>query len=311
VSLTKISINNFRCFKNVDLQLSPGINFFYGKNGSGKTSILESVFIFSSGKSFKSSNLASLVNYENDKFTLKAFDNLKGYIVEIEKNKNKLIKEITRRAKYILIHFNASSLMIHLGMSGKLRIQSIGNNFFKKHDHIELIFDKEKIVFNDTRRFGSIHFTKSFKNHRLIENLGVEPLSREFNKDYLFEICKIKNISIKKLIMDQKVVVGVGNIYASESLFLAKIKPNRLSKTISLKECNQLTNAIKRVLRYAIRMGGTTLKDFYSADGSEGYFNLNLNVYDREDENCKNCKSKIKKITIGQRASFFCDSCQN
>ena len=111
--------------------------------------------------------------------------------------------------------------------------------------------------------------------------------------------------------MDQKVVVGVGNIYASESLFLAKIKPNRLSKTISLKECDQLTNAIKRVLRYAIRKGGTTLKDFYSADGSEGYFNLNLNVYDREDENCKNCKSKIKKITIGQRASFFCDSCQN
>ena len=111
--------------------------------------------------------------------------------------------------------------------------------------------------------------------------------------------------------MDQKVVVGVGNIYASESLFLAKIKPNRLSKTISLKECDQLTNAIKRVLRYAIRKGGTTLKDFYSADGSEGYFNLNLNVYDREDENCKNCKSKIKKVAIGQRASFFCDSCQN
>ena len=138
-------------------------------------------------------------------------------------SKNKLIKEISRRAKYILIHFNDSSLMIHLGMSGKLRIQNIGNNFFKKHDHIELIFDKEKIVFNDTRRFGSIHFTKSFKNHRLIENLGVEPLSREFNKDYLFKICRIKNISIKKLIMDQKVVVGVGNIYASESLFLAKI----------------------------------------------------------------------------------------
>ena len=226
-------------------------------------------------------------------------------------SKNKLIKEISRRAKYIIIHFNDSSLMIHLGMSGKLRIQNIGNNFFKKHDHIELIFDKEKIVFNDTRRFGSIHFTKSFKNHRLIENLGVEPLSREFNKDYLFEICRIKNISIKKLIMDQKVVVGVGNIYASESLFLAKIKPNRLSKKISLKECDQLTNAIKRVLRYAIRKGGTTLKDFYSADGSEGYFNLNLNVYDREDENCKNCKSKIKKVTIGQRASFFCDSCQN
>ena len=171
----------------------------------------------------------------------------------------------------------------------------------------ELKILKSKKLANPT----SDDFTKSFKNHRLIENLGVEPLSREFNKDYLFEICRIKNISIKKLIMDQKVVVGVGNIYASESLFLSKIKPNRLSKTISLKECDQLTNAIKRVLRYAIRKGGTTLKDFYSADGSEGYFNLNLNVYDRKDENCKNCKSKIKKVTIGQRASFFCDSCQN
>ena len=225
--------------------------------------------------------------------------------------KNKFIKEITRRAKYILIHFNDSSLMIHLGMSGKLRIQSIGNNFFKKHDHIELIFDNEKIVFNDARRFGSIHFTERFKNHRLIKNLGIEPLSREFNKNYLFKICKIKNVSIKKLIMDQKVVVGVGNIYASESLFLSKIKPKRLSKTISLKECDQLTKSIKRVLRYAIRKGGTTLKDFYSADGSEGYFNLNLNVYGREDEHCKYCKSKIKKETIGQRASYFCASCQN
>ena len=142
-------------------------------------------------------------------------------------------------------------------------IEILDQNHFKKNivineqkviDNFLVNIDKEKIVFNDTRRFGSIHFTKSFKNHRLIENLGVEPLSREFNKDYLFEICRIKNISIKKLIMDQKVVVGVGNIYASESLFLAKIKPNRLSKKISLKECDQLTNAIKRITTGMIMM---------------------------------------------------------
>ena len=227
-----------------------------------------------------------------------------------QNSKNKLVIKISRRAKYILIHFDDSSLMIHLGMSGKLRIQDIHNNFFKKHDHVELIFNKEKIVFNDVRRFGSIHFTKSFKNHKLINDLGVEPLSREFNKDYLRKKCEVRNVSIKKLIMDQKVVVGIGNIYASESLFLSKINPKRLSNKITLKECDLLTKAIKKVLKYAIRKGGTTLKDFYSADGSEGYFNLNLKVYGRNEENCKNCKAKIKKTVIGQRASYYCGNCQ-
>ena len=111
--------------------------------------------------------------------------------------------------------------------------------------------------------------------------------------------------------MDQKIVVGVGNIYASESLFLSMINPKKLSKRISLKECDRLTKAIKRILRYAIQKGGTTLKDFYSPSGSEGYFNLNLNVYGRNDELCKNCKTKIKKVIIGQRASYFCSNCQN
>ncbi len=225
--------------------------------------------------------------------------------------KNKLIKKITRRAKYILINFNDSSLMIHLGMSGKLRIQNIKNNFFKKHDHVELIFDKEKVIFNDTRRFGSIHFSEDYKNHRLIKNLGVEPLSKEFNKDYIFDICKTKNISIKKLIMDQNVVVGVGNIYASESLFLARINPKRLSKNISIEECDALIRAIKKILKYAIKKGGTTLKDFYSADGSEGYFSLSLKVYGRNEEPCKNCKTPIKKIVLGQRATFYCSICQS
>ena len=229
--------------------------------------------------------------------------------VELD-TKERLVKEITRRAKYILIHLDGLCLMIHLGMSGKLRIQSLKNNYFKKHDHAEFIFEDEKIVFNDPRRFGSIHLTKDHNQHKLIKDLGVEPLSNNLSKEYLFNLCKVSNLDIKKLIMDQKRIVGVGNIYASESLFLAKIKPNRSCKKMSIDDCSKVVKAIKKVLRYAIRMGGTTLKDFYSADGSEGYFNLELNVYGRNDEKCKICSSKIKKIVTGQRATFYCEICQ-
>ena len=225
--------------------------------------------------------------------------------------KNKNINDISRRAKYILIHFDDSSLMIHLGMSGKLRIQNIKNNFFMKHDHAELIFSDEKIIFNDPRRFGSIHLTKDFQEHRLIKHLGVEPLSKTFNKKYLFEICQNSNLSIKKLIMDQKKIVGVGNIYASESLYLAKIRPDRFACKISLNDCDQIVKSIKKVLKYAIKMGGTTLRDFYSADGNKGYFALELNVYGRNDKACKACNTKIKKINIGQRATFYCKNCQS
>ena len=227
-----------------------------------------------------------------------------------KKTRNKLIKKISRRAKYILIIFDDLYLMIHLGMSGKLRIQDINNNFYKKHDHAELIFDKEKIIFNDTRRFGSIHVTNDFEEHKLIKKLGVEPLSEGFNKNFLFSKCKEKNISIKKLIMDQNIVVGVGNIYASESLFLAHIDPRRLANKISIEECEHITVAIKKILKRAIKKGGTTLKDFYSADGNEGYFNLKLSVYGRDNEKCKKCKNKIRKINIGQRSTYFCNECQ-
>ena len=177
-----------------------------------------------------------------------------------KKTRNKLIKKISRRAKYILIIFDDLYLMIHLGMSGKLRIQNINNNFYKKHDHAELIFDKEKIIFNDTRRFGSIHVTNDFEDHKLIKKLGVEPLSKDFNKDFLFSKC--------------------------------------------------ITVAIKKILKRAIKKGGTTLKDFYSADGNEGYFNLKLSVYGRDNEKCKKCKNKIRKINIGQRSTYFCNECQ-
>tara|TARA_B100001250_G_C19800112_1_gene790647 strand:- start:580 stop:1389 length:810 start_codon:yes stop_codon:yes gene_type:complete len=224
--------------------------------------------------------------------------------------RNKQVLNISRRAKYILIHLDDCCLMIHLGMSGKLRIQNIKDNYFIKHDHAEFIFQDKKIIFNDPRRFGSIHLTKEPNEHSLIRNLGVEPLSKIFNKKYLSGISKDKNTEIKRLIMDQKKVVGVGNIYASESLFLAKIDPSRPSKDISTNEIARLVKSIKKVLSDAIKLGGTTLKDFYSADGNKGYFNLELNVYGKEDKNCKNCKNKIKKTVIGQRATYSCKKCQ-
>ena len=200
--------------------------------------------------------------------------------------------------------------MLHLGMSGKLRIQNKKDNFFKKHDHVEFIFKDKKIIFNDVRRFGSLHITKNINEHPLILNLGVEPLSKNFNKKYLHALCVNSGLNIKKLLMDQKKVVGVGNIYVSESLFLAGVNPLRPAMKISLSECNDITQAIKKVLKQAIKMGGTTLKDFYSADGSEGYFKIKLNVYGLEDKPCKKCKNKIKRIIIAQRSSFFCETCQ-
>ena len=223
---------------------------------------------------------------------------------------NKKILNISRRAKYILVQLDDHCLMIHLGMSGKLRIQKTKDNFFKKHDHVEFIFRDKKIIFNDVRRFGSLHITKNINEHPLISNLGIEPLSKNFNKDYLRSLCKNSKLNIKKLLMDQKKVVGVGNIYASESLFLASINPLRPAMKISLSECDEITKAIKKVLKKAIKMGGTTLKDFYSADGSEGYFKLELNVYGLEDMPCKKCKHKIQKIVVGQRSTFYCKKCQ-
>ena len=234
---------------------------------------------------------------------------------KVEKNiesKFKLqeIKKISRRAKYIIIYFKDFSMMIHLGMSGKLRIQKTKDNYFKKHDHVEFIFKDKKIIFNDVRRFGSLHITKNINEHPLISNLGIEPLSRNFNKDYLHAICANSKLNIKKLLMDQKKIVGVGNIYASESLFLASVNPLRPAMSLNISECDEIIKAIKKVLKKAIKMGGTTLKDFYSADGSEGYFKLKLNVYGLDNEPCKKCKHEIKKIVVGQRSTFFCEICQ-
>ena len=227
------------------------------------------------------------------------------------KSKNQKVLNLYRRAKYIIFELENVFLLLHLGMSGSLRINNIKDNYFFKHDHIEFIFDKEKVIYNDPRRFGSLHLCDDVNNHRLISALGPEPLSKGFNGKYLLECCKRSKTSIKTLLMNQKNVVGIGNIYASESLYLSEINPKKNSQKLTLEECNKLASSSKRVLKEAIKVGGTTLKNFYSADGSPGYFSIKLNVYGRDGQECKKCKQEIQKLTINKRATFYCPNCQN
>lgn len=224
---------------------------------------------------------------------------------------NQKITSVTRRAKYLLINTKAGTLIVHLGMSGSLRILS-SNEVVEKHDHFELQFkDGLCLRLRDPRRFGCVLWTKDNPlKHKLLINLGPEPLDKEFNADLLFEKSRKRKTSIKQFIMDAKIVVGVGNIYASESLFLAGINPKRLAGKITKKNSQDLTTAIKKILKQAIKQGGTTLKDFRSSDGKPGYFQQKLKIYDRKDEPCVRCKKSIKQITLGQRSTFYCSHCQ-
>ena len=230
----------------------------------------------------------------------------------LEKNsRNQKLINLHRRAKYIIFELENTFLLLHLGMSGSLRILKSEDNYFLKHDHIEFIFGNEKIIYNDPRRFGSLHMTKDINNHKLISQLGPEPLSENFNGEYLLDCCKRSKTNIKTLIMNQKNVVGIGNIYASESLYLSKINPRKAAHKLNIEECKRIVSSSKKVLTEAIKVGGTTLKDFYSADGTPGYFKIKLNVYGRDGQKCKKCKEKIEKVTINQRATFYCPICQS
>ena len=231
---------------------------------------------------------------------------------DLEKNsRNQKLINLYRRAKYIIFELENAYLVLHLGMSGSLRILKSEDNYFLKHDHIEFIFDHEKIIYNDPRRFGSLHIAKDINNHKLISGLGPEPLSEHFNGAYLLECCKRSKTNIKTLIMNQKNVVGIGNIYASESLYLSKINPQKASDKLNIEECKRIASSSKKILNEAIKVGGTTLKDFYSADGSPGYFKIKLNVYGRNGKKCKKCEEEILKVTINQRATFYCPNCQS
>lgn len=221
------------------------------------------------------------------------------------------IARISRRGKYLLLSTNRGHVLIHLGMSGRLRIL---DKFIEadKHDHVDIIFNNGALLrFTDARRFGALLFIQDDpKQHVLLKNLGVEPLSRQFSALYLKQQLANKQLPIKSAIMDQHIVVGVGNIYATEALFKSGINPLRAAKTISLCELKLLVKAIKAILRLAIKQGGSTLKDFLNSDGKPGYFTQQLNVYGRAGLPCVKCQSPLQLIRIGQRSSVYCQQCQ-
>ncbi len=224
---------------------------------------------------------------------------------------NKIIKNIFRRGKYILLELNKGHILIHLGMSGHL---SIANEHtpLKKHDHIDLITDKGSILrYRDPRRFGlCLYIDTQPLQHPLLHHLGVEPLSEDFTAHYLQSKGKNRKVCIKSFIMNATIVVGVGNIYATESLYLAHINPKRPTHSLLLSELELLVFAIKKTLHQAISMGGTSLKDFLNPNGNPGYFAQKLYVYGRKGELCFHCKTLICDIRISNRASAFCPQCQ-
>lgn len=224
---------------------------------------------------------------------------------------NQIILDFERRGKYLFIRTTNGSIIIHLGMSGTLRVlsQHLPPN---KHDHIDIIFSNHMLLrFTDPRRFGAFLWIADEPSlHPLIKNLGVEPLSKEFSGTYLYEQAKNRSIAVKSFIMNSKIVTGIGNIYAAESLFAAGIHPDKKAKLIAKKQYDVLANSIKIILKHAIKKGGTTLKDFLHSKGQPGYFSTELKVYGREGLPCFNCSTRLKSMKINQRSTVFCKKCQ-
>lgn len=222
-----------------------------------------------------------------------------------------IIRSIARRAKYILFELDHGYFMIHLGMSGSLRIVE-SKTILKKHDHVDFQLPTGKCLrFNDPRRFGSVLWLgKHPMKHALLNKLGPEPFAKEFSAEYLFLRARKRKVAIKNFIMDNHIVVGAGNIYANEALFISGIRPTRPAGKATKTECERLVAAIIAVLKASIEMGGTTLKDFVGGDGKPGYFQQTLRVYDREQQPCKKCGTLIKALRIGQRSTYYCPNCQ-
>lgn len=222
------------------------------------------------------------------------------------------IDSVTRRGKYCLLNTLSGTIILHLGMSGNLRIASATEKP-GKHDHVDIIFKNNVALrFNDQRKFGAVLWAEGdAATHPLLKDLGTEPLTTDFNGEYLFFRATKRKMPIKTFIMDGHIVVGVGNIYASESLFMAGIMPTRAAGSIALSEYQKLASAIKTVLQQAIDQGGTTLRDFVNAEGKPGYFSQSLAVYGRAGLSCYQCQHLIQQIKIGQRASYFCPVCQS
>lgn len=220
------------------------------------------------------------------------------------------IKHIRRRAKYLLINVGTGDIVLHLGMSGKLRVIDARHPPVK-HDHIDIVLSNGKCLrYNDPRRFGACLWQPDNTLLPLLSKLGPEPLTDDFTSERLTSLAKGRKSPVKTFIMDNDVVVGVGNIYANEALFMAGIDPRRAAGRVSAKRYAALTQTIKTVLEKAIAQGGTTLKDFAQSDGNPGYFAQHLRVYGRAGELCEVCETEIKSVVIGQRNTFFCPECQ-
>ena len=224
--------------------------------------------------------------------------------------RNRTVQALARRGKYLLISTDSGTLLVHLGMSGSLRYLEQRSDP-ARHDHFDLEFVSGAMLrFNDPRRFGSLHWSASPAAHRLLKNLGPEPLESGFNGEYLWRVSRGRRVAIKTLLMNGRIVAGLGNIYANEALFKAGIHPSRPAGRVSRKRLQHLADAVGDVLREAIEAGGTTLQDFVGGDGKPGYFQHDLDVYGRTGEPCVRCEQPIRVRAIGQRATYYCTGCQ-
>ena len=229
-----------------------------------------------------------------------------------QKIKGQCIKAIERRAKYLLIRLESGCLIYHLGMSGSLRIL---NKTYAAgpHDHIDICMDDHRVLrFCDPRKFGLVLWTASDPmQHKLLRNLGPEPFSEDFNGEYLYQLSRGRKLAIKSFLMDSSVVVGIGNIYANEVLFKARVHPQRAAGRIACTRYESIVEVARAILKSAIREGGTTLRNFVAEDGRPGYFKQALNVYQRTGEACPLCRTPIRQSRIAQRSTFYCSRCQH
>ena len=227
----------------------------------------------------------------------------------IEKIKGQKLLKLTRRSKYILAEFEHDTMLWHLGMSGSFRLCD-ANTELRKHDHLIIQFEDAELRYHDPRRFGCILWLDPNSQSKLIDTLGPEPLSDAFNAEYLAEKFKKKNVGAKVAIMDNHIVVGVGNIYATESLFNLGIHPAQPASSLTRLQIEKLVIEVKRILKQAIDLGGSTLRDYTNAMGENGYFQQTLLAYGRAGEMCINCETTLENLKLGQRASVFCPQCQ-
>lgn len=225
--------------------------------------------------------------------------------------KNNIITSAERRGKYLLLRTPSGTIILHLGMSGSLRVLTNATKP-EKHDHVDIeLFNQKILRLNDPRRFGAFIWTEQDPlTHPLLKDLGPEPLTDDFSGTFLWQRAQGRKVAVKAFIMNNKVVVGVGNIYAAEALFCAGIHPEKPAYKIDIEKYKRLVTCIKKILRQAIKQGGTTLKNFVDSDGKPGYFSMRLKVYGRAGLPCVNCKTELKEMTIGQRSTVYCPTCQ-